>query len=140
MWIFLYFIRQVRWFWTACRPSLKFPRRKWCSTWRRLVMWFPHLSRWRSSGRSIAGRRSQGNSHCCVVLELASHGELRWWISKHMTAGSFILERIAEKKSNPALFWRGTAYDGDWLSAQVARDLELLRARGIGEGSVVLLE
>jgi hypothetical protein len=41
-----------------------------------------------------------------------------------MTAGSFILERIAEKKSNPALFWRGAAYDGDWLSAQVARDLD----------------
>ncbi len=57
-----------------------------------------------------------------------------------MTETNFIVERIAAKKDQPALFWRGKTYDGDWLVGRVAQDVELLRGEGIGAGSVVLLE
>ena len=57
-----------------------------------------------------------------------------------MTETNFILERIAANKDQPALFWRGSTYDGDWLGKQVAQDIELLRKEGIGPGSVVLLQ
>src|SRR5689334_1906540 len=52
----------------------------------------------------------------------------------------FILERIAANSDQPALFWRGQAYDGAWLVNQIARDLELLRTEGVGAGSVVILQ
>jgi len=57
-----------------------------------------------------------------------------------MTTASFILEHIAAKADEPAILWRGEAYNGSWLVAQVSRDLELLQDRGIGPGSVVLLK
>jgi acyl-coenzyme A synthetase/AMP-(fatty) acid ligase len=57
-----------------------------------------------------------------------------------MTETNFIVERIAAKKDQPALFWRGKTYDGDWLVGRVAQDVELLRGEGIGAGSVVLLQ
>jgi long-chain acyl-CoA synthetase len=57
-----------------------------------------------------------------------------------MTETNFIVERIAAKKDQPALFWRGKTYDGDWLVSRVAQDVELLRGEGIGAGSVVLLQ
>src|SRR5260370_27323065 len=57
-----------------------------------------------------------------------------------MTETNFILERIAAKKDQPALFWRGKTYDGDWLVGRVAQDVELLRGEGIRAGSVVLLQ
>jgi len=57
-----------------------------------------------------------------------------------MTETNFILERIAAKRNQPALFWRGKSYDGDWLVGQVAQDVELLRAADIAAGSVVLLQ
>jgi acyl-coenzyme A synthetase/AMP-(fatty) acid ligase len=56
-----------------------------------------------------------------------------------MPDNSFILERIAAKKDSPALFWRGKAYDGNWLAEQVARDIAWLRREGIGSGTVVIL-
>jgi len=57
-----------------------------------------------------------------------------------MTETNFIVERIAAKKDQPALFWRGKTYAGDWLVGRVAQDVELLRGEGIGAGSVVLLQ
>jgi long-chain acyl-CoA synthetase len=56
-----------------------------------------------------------------------------------MPDNNFILERIAAKKHEPALFWRGKAYDGNWLAEQVARDIAWLRREGIGSGTVVIL-
>jgi acyl-coenzyme A synthetase/AMP-(fatty) acid ligase len=56
-----------------------------------------------------------------------------------MPGDNFIIERIAAKKDAPALFWRGKTYDGNWLSAQVSRDIEWLRREGIEGGSVVIL-
>jgi long-chain acyl-CoA synthetase len=53
---------------------------------------------------------------------------------------NFILERIAQKKDEAALFWRGRTYDGAWLVDQVGRDIQLLETSGIGAGSVVLFE
>jgi long-chain acyl-CoA synthetase len=52
----------------------------------------------------------------------------------------FILEQIAAKSNQPALFWRGQAYDGAWLVNQIARDVEWLRTEGVAAGSVVLLQ
>jgi long-chain acyl-CoA synthetase len=57
-----------------------------------------------------------------------------------ITETNFILERIAAKRDQPALFWRGNTYDGDWLVSQVAIDIEWLRQEGIGASSVVLLQ
>ena len=52
----------------------------------------------------------------------------------------FILERIARKKNDPALFWRGSTYNGGWLVDQVRRDIQLLETSGIRPGSLVLFE
>jgi long-chain acyl-CoA synthetase len=57
-----------------------------------------------------------------------------------VTETNFFLERIAAKKDQPALLWRGKTYDRDWLVGRVAQDVELLRGKGIGAGSVVLLQ
>jgi acyl-coenzyme A synthetase/AMP-(fatty) acid ligase len=56
-----------------------------------------------------------------------------------MPDDNFILERIAAKKDAPALFWRGNAYDGNWLAQQVAQDVAWLRGEGIHGGTVVIL-
>jgi acyl-coenzyme A synthetase/AMP-(fatty) acid ligase len=55
-------------------------------------------------------------------------------------SANFILERIAQKKDEPALFWRGRTYNGAWLVDQVGRDIQLLETSGIRAGSVVLFE
>lgn len=55
-----------------------------------------------------------------------------------MSDVGFILERLT-RENGPALFWRGETYDGAWLADQVRRDIETLRGKGIGPGSVVLL-
>ncbi|HZP17253.1 MAG TPA: fatty acid--CoA ligase family protein [Terriglobales bacterium] len=57
-----------------------------------------------------------------------------------MTATDFILERIAAGEDQPALFWRGQAYDGNWLVQQISRDRKWLEQNGVGAGSVVLLK
>ena len=57
-----------------------------------------------------------------------------------MSSANFILERIATKGDHPALFWRGQAYDGNWLVAQVTRDVARLREAGVGAGSVVIVK
>ena len=57
-----------------------------------------------------------------------------------MSSTNFILERIAAKGDQPALFWRGQAYDGNWLAAQVKRDVARLREAGVGAGSVVTVK
>ena len=57
-----------------------------------------------------------------------------------MSSANFILERIAAKGDQPALFWRGQTYDGKWLVAQVRRDVARLREAGVGSGSVVIVK
>jgi acyl-coenzyme A synthetase/AMP-(fatty) acid ligase len=57
-----------------------------------------------------------------------------------MGCAAFICERLEEQGGEPALFWRGEAYDGVGISRSVARDIGLLADRGVGPGSVVLLE
>ena len=66
-------------------------------------------------------------------------GQCAHRIVTRMSGNHFILERIAAHKDAPALFWRGQTYDGNWLAAQVARDIEWLSRKGIQGGSVVLL-
>jgi len=55
-------------------------------------------------------------------------------------SAEFILEQIAAKTDQPALFWRGQVYRGSWLVKQVSEDVKLLKLAGIGAGSVVILE
>src|SRR5205823_125573 len=55
-------------------------------------------------------------------------------------SAEFILERIAAKDDQPALFWRGRVYDGKWLVKQASEDLNLLKRAGIGAGSLVILQ
>src|SRR5215469_1032089 len=57
-----------------------------------------------------------------------------------MSSANFIIERIAAKGDQPALFWRGQAYDGNWLVAQVKRDVARLRDDGVGSGSLVIVK
>ena len=51
----------------------------------------------------------------------------------------FILERLETQGERPALFWRGDAYDGTWVAAQVRQAIAMLSAQGVSAGSVVLL-
>ncbi|HLI83608.1 MAG TPA: AMP-binding protein [Bryobacteraceae bacterium] len=51
----------------------------------------------------------------------------------------FLLERLAEQPSNPALLWRSQSYDGHWLLNHVRADSELLDGEGVAPGSVVVL-
>jgi len=55
-------------------------------------------------------------------------------------SAEFILERIAAKNDQPALFCRGQVYDGSWLTQQFVEDVNLLQSAGIGAGSVVILQ
>ncbi len=57
-----------------------------------------------------------------------------------MSSANFILERIAAKGDQPALFWRGQSYDGNWLVAKIGRDVTRLREAGVGGGSVVIVK
>jgi long-chain acyl-CoA synthetase len=57
-----------------------------------------------------------------------------------MQGKNFILERIAARADQPALFWRGETYDGAWLATRVSQDIGLLRELGISAGAVVLLK
>lgn len=57
-----------------------------------------------------------------------------------MAVTNFILERLAAKNDQPALFWHGETYNGYWLVNQVARDIERLQGESIGAGSIVLLK
>jgi acyl-coenzyme A synthetase/AMP-(fatty) acid ligase len=55
-------------------------------------------------------------------------------------SSEFILERIAAKLDQPALFWRGQGFEGKYLVSRVEEDLRLLRQHGVGDGSVVILQ
>ena len=57
-----------------------------------------------------------------------------------MAHADFIVERLAEKKGQPALFWRGLSYDSQWLSGQVSRDVTWLKENGVAAGDVVLVK
>jgi acyl-coenzyme A synthetase/AMP-(fatty) acid ligase len=56
-----------------------------------------------------------------------------------MSEIDFILERLEQQGASPALFWRGVSYSGGQIVSQVQIDVESLAARGIRQGSVVLL-
>jgi len=56
-----------------------------------------------------------------------------------MSGVAFILERLAAKAEQSALFWRGESFNGHWISRQVRADVDLLASHGVGPGSVVIL-
>lgn len=57
-----------------------------------------------------------------------------------MPAADFIIERLKSRGDQPAFCWREQTYSAGWLVDQFQQDVDLLSARGIGAGSVVLLQ
>lgn len=55
-------------------------------------------------------------------------------------SADFILERIAAKPDEPALFWRGQSFDGKHLTSRVQEDVSWLKRHGVRDGSVVILQ
>lgn len=56
-----------------------------------------------------------------------------------MSEIGFILDRLAALGERPAVFWRGQAFDGNWMTKQVRQDVRLLAEQGLVENTVVIL-
>jgi len=56
-----------------------------------------------------------------------------------MSEIGFILDRLTALKDRPALFWRGEAFDGNWMAEQVRQDVQRLAGEGLVENAVVIL-
>jgi long-chain acyl-CoA synthetase len=56
-----------------------------------------------------------------------------------MSEIGFILDRLTALKDRPALFWRGEAFDGNWMAEQVRQDVQRLAGEGLVENTVVIL-
>src|SRR6516162_8373953 len=136
------FTKPVRSRSTACGQRSAFLWRRWFTTWPRSAIWLRPRSPWLYIAPSSAVRPDPANSRYFADSAWVSLGARRWLScdkKSHMSA-NFILERIAQKKDEPALFWRGRTYNGAWLVDQVGRDIQLLETSGIRAGSVVLFE